>query len=66
MVLLTLRYLATGSILQVMGVFCGIDKATTSRIIAKVIKAIAHLDDQITKMHSNEREVDKVKADFLQ
>ncbi|KAG5889278.1 hypothetical protein JTB14_007040 [Gonioctena quinquepunctata] len=36
-VLITLRYLATGSTLQAVGDFTGIDKSTASRIIHKLI-----------------------------
>ncbi|KAJ8942400.1 hypothetical protein NQ314_010078 [Rhamnusium bicolor] len=38
MVLVTLRFLATGSILKIIGDFNGIDKSTASRVISKVIK----------------------------
>ncbi|XP_063913284.1 putative nuclease HARBI1 [Zophobas morio] len=43
MLLVTLRFLATGSFLQVAGDFIGISKATASQIIHKVSRAIATL-----------------------
>lgn len=64
MVLLTLRYLAIGSILQVVGDFCGLHKSTACRIIAKVLKCIARQCENFIKMPSNEREVNDVKERF--
>ncbi|KAJ8965334.1 hypothetical protein NQ314_004208 [Rhamnusium bicolor] len=43
MLLMTLRYFATGSMLIVAGDFSGIDKSTASRAVYKVSRAIAGL-----------------------
>lgn len=47
--LLTLRFYATGSMLNVVGDFCGIDKSTASRIIKKVSECIANLRERYIK-----------------
>ncbi|KAK5650081.1 hypothetical protein RI129_001823 [Pyrocoelia pectoralis] len=65
MVLLTLRYLATGSILQVVGDFINVDKATASRVITKVIRSIARLHPQFIKMPSTPQELNNVKQGFF-
>lgn len=64
MVLGTLRYLATGSILQVIGDVNGFDKSTASRVIAKVIRAIAQLHQQFIKMPDTPVEQERVKIEF--
>ncbi|KAJ3653970.1 hypothetical protein Zmor_013188 [Zophobas morio] len=54
MLLVTLRFLATGSFLQVAGDFIGISKATASQIIHKVTRAIASLHTVFIKMPATE------------
>lgn len=54
MTLLTLRFYATGSFLQVVGDFMGVDKGTASRHIWKVTRAIAGLYPQFVKMPSTQ------------
>ncbi|KAG5895192.1 hypothetical protein JTB14_037790 [Gonioctena quinquepunctata] len=53
-VLITLRYLATGSTLQAVGDFTGIDKSTASSIIDKVVTTIARLRPQFVEMAKSE------------
>lgn len=55
MTLLTLRFYATGSFLQVVGDFMGVDKGTASRHIWKVTRAIAGLYPQFVKMPSTQK-----------
>nr|CAI5825441.1 unnamed protein product [Callosobruchus analis] len=50
MLLVTLRYLATGSFLVVVGDFVGIDKSTACRIVYKVCRAIAGLHTTFIRM----------------
>ncbi|KAJ3659717.1 hypothetical protein Zmor_011391 [Zophobas morio] len=57
MVFITLRYFVTGSFLQVMGDFAGVDKATASRIVYKVSRAIAGLHSRFIKMPETEDEL---------
>ncbi|KAJ8928628.1 hypothetical protein NQ314_018780 [Rhamnusium bicolor] len=64
MVLVTLRFLATGSILQIIGDFNGIDKSTASRVISKVIRIIAQLGNQFINMPSTAEELQKVRQGF--
>lgn len=64
MVLVTLRFLATGSILQIIGDFNGVDKSTASRVISKVIGVIAQLRNQFINMPSTAEELRKVKQGF--
>lgn len=64
MVCATLRFLATGSFLQVIGDFQGIDKSTASRKIYKVLRAIANLSGEFIKMPRTEHEINNVKRDF--
>lgn len=47
--LLTLRYLATGSYLRSAADFCGVSPSTASRIIKKVTVAIAQLRPDVIK-----------------
>ncbi|KAJ8970895.1 hypothetical protein NQ314_000982 [Rhamnusium bicolor] len=64
MVLVTLSFLAIGSILQIIGDFNGIDKSTASRVISKVIRIIAQLGNQFINMPSTAEELQKVKQGF--
>nr|CAI5846202.1 unnamed protein product [Callosobruchus analis] len=50
MLLVTLRYLATGSFLVVVGDFVGIDKSTACKIVYKVCRAIAGLHTTFIRM----------------
>ncbi|KAK5649564.1 hypothetical protein RI129_000593 [Pyrocoelia pectoralis] len=56
MVFVTLRFYATGSFLQVVGDYVGIDKSTASRIVYKVSRAIASLHNEFIKMPTTEQE----------
>ncbi|KAF9420835.1 hypothetical protein HW555_003021 [Spodoptera exigua] len=51
--LLTLRYLATGSYLRSAADFCGVSPPTASRIVKKVTEAIAQLRTVIIKFPDN-------------
>lgn len=62
--LVTLRYLATGPILQVVGDFAGIDKSTASRAIYKVVSSIAQLHRELIKMPETQDELEIVKQQF--
>lgn len=64
MVLITLRFLATGSFLQIIGDFSGIDKSTASRVISKVIRVIARLKKQFINMPHTADEIKRVKEGF--
>ncbi|KAB0804749.1 hypothetical protein PPYR_01719 [Photinus pyralis] len=57
MVLLALRYLATGCFLSVAGDFIGIDKSTASRLTTKVCRAIASQHRIFIKMPTTEEEM---------
>ncbi|XP_066595411.1 putative nuclease HARBI1 [Prorops nasuta] len=50
--LLTLRFLATGSFIITMADFCGISKSSAHRIIDKVVVAIAELHEESIKVPS--------------
>lgn len=64
MVCITLRFLATGSFLEVAGDFGGIHKSTTSRKIYLVLRAIASLGRDIVKMPNSENERNLVRTGF--
>lgn len=66
MVLITLRFLATGSFLQIIDDFNGIDKSTASRVISKVIRVIAQLRNQFINMPSTVEEIQRLKKDFIE
>lgn len=63
-VLGTLRYLATGSTLQVCGDFGGFDKATSSRVIYQCLTVIARLRPRFIKMPTTDQEILAVKRGF--
>lgn len=56
MVLVTLRYFATGNFLQTVGDFVGIEKGTASRIVWKVTRAFAELYHQYIRMPETQPE----------
>lgn len=64
MVLVTLRFFATGSFLQTVGDFVGIDKSTASRVIIKVSRAIAQMYVDYIQMPSTEEDTAKVVCGF--
>lgn len=64
MLLVTLRYYATGSFLQVVGDFAGIDKSTVCRIVYKVSQAIAELFNIFIKMPTTEEEKRTASLEF--
>jgi hypothetical protein len=61
MVFITLRYLATGA----MGQLIGDSKATVSRAIPKVINAIARRRAEFINMPDNEQAKNKIKQSFF-
>lgn len=62
--LVTLRFYASGSFLQVVSDFGGIDKSTASRIIYKVSQALASLYRHFIRMPGNEEECKKISQKF--
>lgn len=64
MVFLTLRFLATGCFLQVVGDFCGVDKSSASRIVNKVTRAIASLKANFITMPRDEEDINNVRQGF--
>nr|CAH7737744.1 unnamed protein product [Callosobruchus chinensis] len=64
MVLVTLRYYATGNFLQTVGDFVGIDKGTASRIVCKVTRAIAGLYHQFIKLPKTPPEFKGTSQEF--
>lgn len=65
-VLVTLRYFATGSILQAVGDFHGFHKSTTSKIIRRVSRAIARLREEKIKMPTTIEECQNTIQGFYQ
>ena len=64
-VLITLRFLATGSFLQVIGdTFAGLDKSTVSRVVRRVTMAIARRLDEFVKFPQTREEKDEIKQGF--
>lgn len=61
--LLTLRYLATGSFPRTAGDFCGVSPPTACRVVKKVTAAIAMLSPNIIKFPDDIR---SLKEDFYQ
>ena len=64
-VLISLRFYASGSFLQVIGDTFGVDKATVSRVLSGVTQALAARQDQFIKWPANEELID-VKSNFFQ
>lgn len=64
MVLVTLRYFATGNFLQTVGDFIGLDKGTASRIVSKVSRSIAHMYGEYIKMPVTEAECRNISQKF--
>lgn len=65
MVFVTLRFLATGSFLELTGDVSGIDKSTASRVVAKDLRAIALLYPRFIKMPTTEEEIQKSRQEFF-
>lgn len=64
-VLITLRFLATGSFLQVTGdTIAGADKSTVSRIVRRVTLAISRKLDDFVKFPQTLQEKDEIKQGF--
>ncbi|XP_028412204.1 putative nuclease HARBI1 [Dendronephthya gigantea] len=64
-VLITLRFLATGSFLQVVGdTIAGVDKATVSRVVRRVTLLIAAKLDNYVKFPQTQQEKDIIKQGF--
>ncbi|KAJ8978100.1 hypothetical protein NQ317_018966 [Molorchus minor] len=55
--LLTIRYFSLGSVLVVVGDFCGIHKSTASRTVKKVSEAIASLRDRFINFPDDPHEI---------
>lgn len=64
MLLITLRFYATGSFLQVVGDFIGIDKSTASRIVYLVSRAIASHHNDFLQMPSTDDEMRQTSNEF--
>lgn len=64
MVLLTLRFYASGSFLITIGDFAGIHKSTASRIINKVSRAIAQLSPLYIKFPNTEEDIQRLRQKF--
>lgn len=66
MLLLTLRFYATGSFLIVVGELSGVHYSTASRIIHKVSRSLAKLGTQFIKMPSTVSETSEVVRGFYE
>ncbi|VEN37562.1 unnamed protein product [Callosobruchus maculatus] len=64
MLLVTLRYLATGFFLQVVADFVGIHKSSACRIVYKVCRAIAGLHSTFIKMPVTDDEAQMISTRF--
>ncbi|XP_050339499.1 putative nuclease HARBI1 [Bactrocera neohumeralis] len=65
MLLLTLRFYATGSMLRTVGDLFGVSKSTVSRVITVVSHHIAQLKDHHIYMPKTERDLKKSQRDFF-
>ncbi|XP_071176203.1 putative nuclease HARBI1 [Mytilus edulis] len=61
MVMVTLRFLATGSFLQVVGDTIGLHKGTASRIVSDVLTSLCNTRDEFIKWPRN---VNETRGDF--
>lgn len=64
MIFATLHFLATGSILRVVGDLGGIDKSTASRAINVVLRCIARLRADYVEMPTTQEEIDEIRQGF--
>jgi len=64
--LVTLRFYATGSFLQVIGDFCGISTSSTQRIVYRVSCAIAALRQEFIKLPLSPEEIRQNEEEFYQ
>lgn len=64
MILLTLRFYATGSMLIVAGDFCNVHKSTASKVVWKVTQAIARLRPQYIRFPATQEERSTVQRGF--
>ncbi|KAI4469194.1 hypothetical protein MML48_2g00006230 [Holotrichia oblita] len=64
MLLLTLRFYATGSFLNVVGDLNGVHKATASKIVRKVSDAIASLNGEYIRFPRTNEEIQEVMGGF--
>ncbi|KAI4455613.1 hat family dimerization domaincontaining protein-related [Holotrichia oblita] len=64
MPLLTLRFYATGSFLNVVGDLNGVHKATASKIVRKVSDAIASLSSEYIRLPRTNEEIQEVMGGF--
>ncbi|KAJ8980951.1 hypothetical protein NQ317_001214 [Molorchus minor] len=64
MVLITLKFYATGSFLITVGDFDGVYKSPTSKIIKRVSRAIAQLRPRYIRMPETEEEIRKIRQGF--
>lgn len=65
MVLIILRFLATGSFIKLVADNIGADESTASRAIPKVIAAIARMRPELVKMPDTEEEKNEVTQGFF-
>ncbi|KAJ3665473.1 hypothetical protein Zmor_000966 [Zophobas morio] len=66
MLLITLRFFATGSFLIVIGDFGGVHKSTVGKAINRVTRAIANLREEYIKFPQTEEEISIVQQGFYQ
>ena len=64
-ILITLRFLATGNFLQVIGDTFGVDIATVSRVITAVVDAIFGLKDRFIKFPTSDEDRRRATYDFF-
>lgn len=64
MVLLTLRFFASGNFLLTVADYCGVSVSTASRVVRKVSKAIAKLSITFIYMPSSEEEIVNTASEF--
>jgi hypothetical protein len=65
LLLLSLRFNATGSFLSVAGDFCGVHKSTASKTVKRVSRALAALRPNYIKMPQNRNEINECKQKFF-
>ena len=66
-VLITLRFLATGSFLQVTGdTFAALHKSTVSRVVRRVCLALSRKLDQFVKFPDTQQAKDEIKQGFYE
>lgn len=64
MVLLTLRFIASGSFLIVLSDYCGVSIATASRVVNRVSTGISKLSKKFKKMPDTHEEMRRTASQF--